>query len=69
MPDRETARPRRLYPDLAVVAGMLYDPHLTSIQFAVLLGGLAPAWGRDLLRLAAAYRRFREGRDPDGPRG
>jgi len=64
MPDRETPRPTMLYPRLAVLAGMLYGPRLTSFQFVVLLVGLAPAWGRDVLRLAAAFRRFRQGRDP-----
>jgi hypothetical protein len=66
MPDREAALPRRLYAHLAVVAGTLDGPHLTSFQFAVLVGWLAPAWGRDVLRFAAAYRRFRAGDDPDG---
>jgi hypothetical protein len=65
MPSREKALPGQLYTDLAVVVGTLCGPRLTTAQTVAILAWLAPDWGRKLLRLAAAYRRFRAGRDPD----
>jgi hypothetical protein len=65
MPSREKALPGQLCTDLAVVVGTLCGPRLTTAQMVAILAWLAPDWGRKLLRLAAAHRRFRAGRDPD----
>ena len=65
MPDRRKGPSGHPYTCFAVIAGALYCPHPTATQLVALLAWLAPDWGQKVLKLAASYRRFRAGRDPD----
>jgi hypothetical protein len=66
MPHPDTPRLSQLYAPLAIAAGTLWGSNPTATQLAAILLWLAPDWGRKVLALAVACKRFQAEFDPDG---